>query len=98
MHEFTIGQSETSECLCNSKSESSQHYLIDCFLFTSERQVLFDQVEYFIQNFKNFSKAKKFETLVMGINAGDPLFNYTNYSISIAVQNFILKSKRFPNF
>ena len=98
LHKFTIRQSETSECLCNAKSESSQHYLIDCFLFTSERQVLFDQVEYFIQNFKNFSKAKKFETLVMGINAGDPLFNYTNYSISIAVQNFILKSKRFPNF
>ena len=98
LHKFTIGQSETSECLCNSKSESSQHYLIDCFLFTSERQVLFDQVEYFIQNFKTFSKSKKFEILVMGTNAGDPLFNYTNYSISIAVQNFILKSKRFPNF
>ena len=33
----------------------------------------------------------------MGINADDPEFNSTNTSISIAVQNFILKTKRFPD-
>ena len=33
----------------------------------------------------------------MGINADDPDFNPTNTSISIAVQNFILKTKRFPD-
>ena len=33
----------------------------------------------------------------MGIDTDDPDVNYTNISISIAVQNFILKSKRFPD-
>ena len=42
LHKFTIGQSESSECLCHFKQESSQHYLIDCFLYSSERQTLFD--------------------------------------------------------
>ena len=96
-HKFTIGQSDSSECLCHSKYESSQHYLIDCFLFTSERQTLFNQVEHFIPNFKTFSKSLKYKILVMGINADDPDFNRTNTSISIAVQNFILKTKRFPD-
>ena len=96
-HKFAIGQSEYSECLCHSKYETSQHYLIDCFLFSCERQTLFDQVEHFIPNFKNFSKSLKYKILVMGINTDDPDFNRTNTSISIAVQNYILKSKRFPD-
>ena len=96
-HKFTIGQSESSECLCHSKYESSQHYLIECFLFSCERQTLINQVEHFIPNFKTFSKSLEYKILVMGINADDPDFNRTNTSISIAVQNFILKTKRFPD-
>ena len=96
-HKFMIGQSETSECLCHSKYETSQHYLIDCFLYNCERQTLFNQVEHFIPNFKSFSKSLKYKILIMGIDTDDPDFNRTNTSISIAVQNFILKSKRFPD-
>ena len=96
LHKFTIGQSESSECLCHFKQESSQHYLIDCFLYSSERQTLFDRVEHFIPNFKSFSKSRKYEILVMGINPGDHHFNSTNTTLAIAVQNFIFKTKRFP--
>ena len=60
-HKFMIGQSESSECLCHSKYESSQHYLIDCFLYNCERQTLFNQVEHFIPNFKSFSKSLKYK-------------------------------------
>ena len=45
----------------------------------------------------SFSKSLKYKILVMGIDTDDPDFNRTNISISIAVQNFILKSKRFPD-
>ena len=96
-HKFMIGQSESPECLCHSKYESSQHYLIDCFLYNCERQTLFNQVEHFIPNFKSLGKSSKFKILVMGIDTDDPDLNRTNISISIAVQNFILKSKRFPD-
>ena len=60
-------------------------------------QTLFNQVEHFIPNFKSFSKSSKYKILVMGIDTDDPDLNRTNLSISIAVQNFILKSKRFPD-
>ena len=48
MHKFSIVQSESAECSCHFKNESSQHFLIDCFLYSSERQILFDQLEHFI--------------------------------------------------
>ena len=96
LHKFTIGQSETPECLCHSKQESSQHFLLDCFLYTSERQTLFDRVEHYIPKFKSLSKSLKYEILVMGINSKDPYYYSTNTTITIAVQNFIMKTRRFP--
>ena len=72
LHKFTIGHSESPECLCHSKQESSQHYLIDCFLYSSERQTLFDRVEHFIPNFNRLSKSKKYNILVKGIKPDDP--------------------------
>ena len=95
LHKFSIGQSESAECSCHFKTESSQHFLIDCFLYSSERQILFDRVEHFIPKFKNFTKSQKHEILIKGININDPDFLYTNTSISIAVQKFIFQSKRF---
>ena len=98
LHKFSIGQSESPECICHLKYESSEHYLIDCFLYSCERQILFNQVEHFIPNFINFSKSKKYEILLNGLKSDNPEFNSTNTSILIAVQNFILKTKRFSDF
>ena len=95
LHKFTIGQSESPECLCHSKQESSQHYLIDCFLYSSERQTLFDRVEHFIPNFTSFSKSTKYDILVKGIKPNDPYYNSTHTTLALAVQNFIFKTKRF---
>ena len=41
LHKFTIGLVETSECLCHANKESSLHYLIECFLYSGERQTFF---------------------------------------------------------
>ena len=95
LHRFSIGHSESAECSCHYKNESSLHYFIDCFLYSSERQALFDRVEHYIPKFKSFGKLHKYEILVKGINTNDPDFHYTNTSLSIAVQNFIFKTKRF---
>ena len=96
-HKFAIGQSESPECSCHSKHESSQHYLLDCFLYSCERQILFNQVEHFIPNFLSFNKSKKYEILLNGLKTDNPEFNTTNTSITIAVQKFILKTKRFSD-
>ena len=98
LHKFTIGHSDTPQCMCHAKQESSLHYLIDCFLYSNERQTLYNLVEQFIPKFKTFNKAKKYEALVMGIHTDNPDYNYLNTNITYAVQNFILKTKRFSDY
>ena len=98
LHTFSIGLSESSECLCHAKNESSLHYLIDCFLYSGERQTLFNLVEHYIPNFKQLTKAKKYDILVNGLYPDNPDYYSTNTTISISVQNFIFKTKRFSEF
>ena len=98
LHTFNISHSETPECLCHAKNESSIHYLIDCFLYSTERQTLYSLVEHYFPNFKNLNKNKKYQVLVMGINPDNPDYFHTNTKISIAVQHFILKTNRFPEY
>ena len=50
-HSFTIGLSESPDCLCH-RVESIEHYLLDCFLYNEERRTLFDSVEQLIPKFK----------------------------------------------
>ena len=95
MHKFDIGLHENSECSCHAKSESSIHYMMDCFLYSGERQNLFNLVEHYIPNFPKLNKTKQFEILLLGINPENPEFFTTNTILSIAVQTFILKTKRF---
>ena len=95
LHSFTIGHSESPECLCHAKQESSIHYLTECFLYSSERQTLFSLVEHYFPNFKQLNKNKKYEVLVKGIKPNDPDYFQTNTKISIAVQQLIFKTNRF---
>ena len=85
LHKFNIGLVETPECSCHARNESSLHYLIDCFLYTGERQILFNLVDYYVPNFKTMCKNKKYDVLVMGIDPGNPEFVHTNTLLSIAV-------------
>ena len=97
LHKFTIGHSESPECLCHAKNESSVHYLIECFLYTGERQTLFNLVEHYVPKFLQLNKTQKYEVLVMGILPDNTDYIQTNTTISIAVQNFIFKTKRFSD-
>ena len=94
LHRFNIGQSDSPECSCHAKHESSIHYLIDCFLYAGERQILFNLVEYYIPSFKTMNRNKKYKVLVMGIDPENPEITQT---ISIAVKNSFLKQKDFLN-
>ena len=97
LHKFTKGISETPECLCHANKESSLHYLIECFLYSGERQTLYNLVEHYIPKFLQLTKSKKYEILVMGINTDNPDYYFTNTKISIAVQHFIFATKRFSD-
>ena len=95
LHKFSIGQIDRPECLCHAKEESTRHYLIDCFLFSAERQTLFSLVEHYIPIFLRLSKAAKCKILLFGLETHDPDFDYLNFIITISVQNYILQTKRF---
>ena len=47
-HKFTIGMVNSPECLCHFKEESPKHYFLDCFLYSLERQTLFDLIGHYI--------------------------------------------------
>ena len=95
LHKFSIGLIDSPECSCHAKNESSIHYLTECFLYSSERQTLYNLVEHYVPQFKTMNKKRKYETLVMGIDPNNLEFTQTNTTISIAVQKFIFETKRF---
>ena len=49
---FTLGLTDDPSCLCHFKLESSEHYMLDCFLYTVERQNLYNLVEHLIPKFQ----------------------------------------------
>ena len=95
LHKFSIGQIDSPECSCHAKNESSIHYLTECFLYSSERQTLYNLVEHYVPQFKTMNKNRKYEVLVLGIDPANSDFLQTNTTISIAVQKFIFETKRF---
>ena len=95
LHKFTLGFSESQECQCHFKSESPEHYFLQCFLYSPERQILLNLVEHYIPNFKTLNKKIKLNILLTGLNTTDPEFFYLNKTLTIAVQNFIIGTKRF---
>ena len=96
-HKFTIGLIDSPECMCHFKSESAEHYFLDCFLYSPERQILFRLIEHYVPFFKNLSKKKKLELILNGVNKNDDIFLPTNTTIMKATQHFIINSKRFVN-
>ena len=95
LHKFTLGLSESAEFSCHARKESSLHFLTECFLYAGERQTLYNLVEHYIPKFLNKTKQKQYEILALGIYTDQPEFNSTNTTITIAVQKFILSTKRF---
>ena len=57
-HRFTIGLSDSPQCLCHCREESPLHYFIDCFLYPLERQALFGKIEHYIPVLQNKRKLK----------------------------------------
>ena len=96
-HSFTIGLSESPDCLCH-RVESTEHYLIDCFLYNEERRILFDSVEQLVPKFKNLTKKKKVEILLNGINNTCDEIDSRNVPLMLSIQNYILNTKRFQSF
>ena len=93
--QFTIGHSESPECLCHFKTESPQHYFLDWFLYLPERQTLFTLIEHYVPNFTNWTTKKKIDLIIRGIDVDNPDLLSLNTTLTKAVQNFMVKANRF---
>ena len=94
LHKFTIGLSESPACICD-RIESVDHYLLSCFLYTEERNILFSSVQQLVPTFNKFNNKQKLDLLLNGINLNSEEPDCRNVRIMILVQNFILKTNRF---
>ena len=90
-----MGLSESPECLCHCKIENPEHYFIDCFLHSLERQILFGLIEHYVPYFKTLNKKQKLNIILRGVDIENEEILSTNITITKAVQRFIISSKRF---
>ena len=56
---------------------------------------MFQLFEHYIPNFKNFSKKRKLDIILNGINVNQDEFISTNITLTLGVQKFISQTKRF---
>ena len=92
-HSFEINLSDTNLCNCW-RTETVLHYVTECFLYNQERNILYDSMEQYIPNFLSLPNKRKLDILLYGINNnGDE--DCRNKCITLAMQNFILQTKRF---
>ena len=97
-HLFKIGISQTEGCLCGHPKESTEHLLLDCFMYDKERKELI----LYLQNTKgvlcnNFNTYTR-ETLVTTLLNGEDHQNYDRYPYNKllfrAIQGFLAKTGR----
>ena len=93
-HGFKINLKEDDLCLCY-RSETTSHFFLECFLYQEERKSLFNKISEYLPRFQTFSKSKKLEIILSGINLSNTEPDQRNIPIVFAVQNFILKTIRF---
>ena len=93
-HGLKINLKENDLCLCY-RSETTSHYFLDCFLYQQERAILFNKISEYLPRFQALSKSKKLEIILSGFNLQNIEPDQRNVPVVFAVQNYILKTKRF---
>ena len=93
-HKFGLGLCETDKCLCE-RPETVSHFLNSCFLFQEERHALNTRMSRILPNFTTLSDKTKLKILLEGINLHSEEPDSRNIPIALAVQSFILQTKRF---
>ena len=92
-HGYAIGKVPSPACQCHHKNETVQHYVLDCFLYTNERQLLFSEVNQYVTNFYTMTKTNKLQLLLFGIPDNDHFD--INKNVAKTMQSFIFQTKRF---
>jgi hypothetical protein len=92
---FSIGLAPSPQCNCGAKQETTLHMVNFCPLFASGRQYLFDPVGQLVSPFSKLNQKDKMFTLLYGYKSDNKDYEHINTQITLAVQNFLIKTKRF---
>ena len=96
-HSFPIGLSESPACDCGSSQESTQHVLLSCPLYSSERQLMLDQVTTLVPGFLQKSLKQQTDILLFGLSPDTTNFFIKNPSLTNSVQAFLIRLIRFES-
>ena len=94
-HLYSFGLSTTPNCLCQAQ-ETTKHFLMDCFLFSNERNELFEKLTGVLER-KNIDKYSNSELLQILLHGEKPeIYEKYNHNKLIFkyVQDYLIKTKR----
>ena len=93
-HLFSVRLSSTTKCLCGTL-ESTEHFLLDCFLYDIERQVLFDEIPGVLEKrLDKYSRKELAQILLYGEYSNNPDKYEHNKTLFRYVQKFLIQTKR----
>ena len=97
-HLFAIGRSTTQGCMCNCPTETVEHVLLECFLYNTERQELFDYIRntrhILCSGLETYNKKSLVSVLLYGEFPHDYNRYPYNKLLFRAVQSFLVKTRR----
>ena len=94
-HLFTMRLTNTTGCMCREPVESTEHFLLDCFLYDVERKELFTSISgILIKKIDKYNKHDLVNALLFGEKTHDSDRYQHNKLLFLRVQNFLIKTKR----
>ena len=90
-----LGTINSAKCKCGAPKETTEHFLLICSLFHTERMRLYDHLATILgTNFRNTPQKNKIDIL---INGPSQSALDTNTNVALAVQHFIFQTRRFAS-
>ena len=94
-HLFTMRLSNTPSCICSEPLETTEHYILDCFMYEVERQELFTNISgLLIKKLDKYNRHDLVTALLFGENVHDSDRYQHNKLLFKNFQNFLIKTKR----
>jgi len=91
-HQFQIQKVDSTSCDCGHTQETTQHFVLDCPLYTNTRRLLFENASEILQiNFAACVPSKKLEIVIHGKGLTD----YDSGRVAYCFQTFIAQTNRF---
>ena len=95
-HLFSMRLTNSTGCLCREPVESTEHFLLDCFLYDAERQELFNSISggTLLKKIDKYNRHDLVNALLFGEMIHDSDRYEHNKLLFKNVQSFLIKTKR----